>query len=236
MHPPGQPTTGSWMRRNPLRLGLRKAGVMLVSREKELEEWAKTVADASTERECHSPAKFTASAGCTASNKISPCRRMQLFIIFMQFFPWLFDLTNPPQLGYLWHHSRLQLCPTCVAFYLVRLIQSCTCIMEEHPGIWCVRTGHCMDSFCSDCWPWRTIPVFLTTHTHRQPSSSLLSPRAQFSFFTISAYFWDYTSSMIYHLLALPMGVTTLDHCGIHFSPFFLHQLSTAAPWYGDMV
>jgi len=61
--------------------------VMLVSREKELEEWAKAVTDASIERECHSPAKFTASAGCTASNKISPHRRNQFFIILCNFSP-----------------------------------------------------------------------------------------------------------------------------------------------------
>lgn len=232
MHPPGQPTTGSWMRRNPLRLSLRKAGVMLVSREKELEEWAKTVTDASIERECHSPAKFTASAGCTASNKISPCRRKQFFIIFMQFFPWLFDLTNSPQLEYLWHHSRLQLCPTCVTFYLVRLIQSCTCIMEEHPGIWCVRTT-----------VWTLYGQFLfwlltmkdhsclPHHPHSQtafifPSVSQISVFLLFYF----CLFLRLYSSMIRHLLAMPMGVTTLDHSGIHFSPFFLHQLSTAAP------
>lgn len=69
---PGQAAAGSWMRRNLLRLSPEKAGVTLVSREKELEEWAKTVTDASIKRECRSPAKFTARADCTASNKISP--------------------------------------------------------------------------------------------------------------------------------------------------------------------
>lgn len=38
---PGQAAAGSWMRRNLLRLSPEKAGVTLVSREQELEEWAK---------------------------------------------------------------------------------------------------------------------------------------------------------------------------------------------------
>lgn len=84
---PGQAAAGSWMRRNLLRLSPEKAGVTLVSREKELEEWAKTVTDASIERECHSPAKFTARAGCTALNKASPSWRRRIFIFFlMEFF------------------------------------------------------------------------------------------------------------------------------------------------------
>lgn len=186
---PGQATAGSWMRRNLLRLSSQKAGVTLVSREKELEEWAKIVTDASIERECHSPAKFTARADCTASNKISPSwRRRNFFFFRWNFSPWLFDLTNSLQLEHLWHGSGCQLCPTCDIFYLVKLLmfwsQGCMCIMEEHPGVWHVRIapwtryGH---SFWPDCWLRGMSFVYLFDQDQRQSSSSSLSPRAPFS-------------------------------------------------------
>lgn len=156
----------------------------------------------------------------------------------MQFFPWLFDLTNSPQLEHLWHHSGLQLCPTCATFYLVRLSQSCTWIMEEHPDIWCVRTA---------VWtPYGQFLIWLLTtkdhpclplHPHSQTAFIFPSvSQSSLSLLHHLCLFLRFYSSMIHHLLpykwaiAMPMGVTTLDHSGICFSSFFLHQLSTAAP------
>lgn len=123
-----------------------KAGVTLVSREKELEEWAKTVTDASIERECHSLAKFTARAGCAASNKRSPSWRRRILFSFDGIFsPSLFDLMNSPQLRHLWHCSGCWLCPTCSTFYhvgqLIFWSEGCACIMKEHLGVWCVRAA-----------------------------------------------------------------------------------------------
>lgn len=63
------------MRRIPQRLRPEKTGVPRLSREKELEEWAKAVRDAAMERECAAPAKFTARA---ASNEIAAARTTRI--------------------------------------------------------------------------------------------------------------------------------------------------------------
>lgn len=156
MLPPGQPTTGSWMRRNLLRLSLEKAGVMLVSREKELEEWAKTVTDASIERECRSPAKFTASAGCTASNKISPSRTRGFCIIFMEFFPLAFWPNTFPTAGaplaLLWASAVPYLChiSPCEAddhLVFTRICRAGYALRGNIQGsaVWGLHLGHCLD-------------------------------------------------------------------------------------------
>lgn len=74
-----------------------------------------------------------------------------LYYFYGIFSPWLFDLTNSPQLEHLLHCSGLQLCLTCATFHLVKLMifwsQGCTLIMwsTQGSGVWGLQPGHCID-------------------------------------------------------------------------------------------
>lgn len=105
---------------------------------------------------------------------------------------------------------------------LVRLLrQGCTCIMEEHPGIWHVRFApwtFCGHSFWPDCWPQGTNFVFLSDQDQRQPSSPSLSLWAPLS----PAWCWDFSLLCC----TIPLSVAKPLLCPWDF-PFYLLSLLT---------